>query len=98
MHSYERKVIFAFYKEFGEAHVLLAEVLALMSGLILCLKRGIIGFVAEIDSKALVLMVKSEVLARWPLCNILKKKGSCFLAWELPWIMPLGNLIWLLMP
>lgn len=38
--SSEGKVIFSFYKEFGEASVLLAEALALLFGLNLCFERG----------------------------------------------------------
>lgn len=74
--SCEGKVIFAFYKEFGEANVLLVEDLALLWGLQLCLDRGLLGFAAEVDSKTLVLLVKSGTLAPWPLCNTLRKIRS----------------------
>ncbi|XP_071920627.1 uncharacterized protein [Coffea arabica] len=70
------KLIFAFYKEFGEQDVLSAESLALLFGLNLCLQRGLRPSVVEVDSKALVQLVVSGAIAKWPLCNILRKIRS----------------------
>ncbi|XP_027158457.1 uncharacterized protein LOC113760083 [Coffea eugenioides] len=66
-------LIFAFYKEFGEQDVLEAESMALLFGLQLCLQRGFRPSLVEVDSKALVQLVVSGVIAKWPLCNILRK-------------------------
>ncbi|XP_071909704.1 uncharacterized protein [Coffea arabica] len=67
------KVIFAFYKEFGEQDVLSAESLALFFGLHLCSQRGLRPALVEVDSKALVQLVVSGAIAKWPLCNTLRK-------------------------
>ncbi|XP_027118631.2 uncharacterized protein [Coffea arabica] len=73
LRDYQGKVIFAFYKEFGEQDVLAAESLALLFGLQLCLQRGFRPSLVEVDSKALVQLVVSGAIAKWPLCNILRK-------------------------
>nr|XP_027067839.1 uncharacterized protein LOC113693511 [Coffea arabica] len=67
------KLIFAFYKEFGEQDVLEAESMALLFGLQLCDQRGFCPSLVEVDSKTLVQLVGSGVIAKWPLCNILRK-------------------------
>ena len=67
------KLIFTFYKEFREQDVLEAESMALLFGLQLCLQRGFRPSLVEMDSKALVQLVVSGVIAKWPLCNILRK-------------------------
>nr|XP_027082432.1 uncharacterized protein LOC113704757 [Coffea arabica] len=71
--SNEGRVIFAFYKEFGEVRVLNAEALALLSGLVYCQDRAITGVRAESDSAALVRMIASGAPASWPLCNVLRQ-------------------------
>ena len=71
--DYQGKMIFAFYKEFGDYNVLEAEGLALLFGLQLCSQRGLRPSLVEVDSKALVQLVVSGVLAKWPLCNCLRK-------------------------
>ncbi|XP_071924888.1 uncharacterized protein [Coffea arabica] len=71
--SSEGRVIFAFYKEFGDVSVLHAAALALLSGLVYCLDRAISGVRAESDSAALVRMLASGAPASWPLCNVLRK-------------------------
>nr|XP_027088507.1 uncharacterized protein LOC113709854 [Coffea arabica] len=50
--DYQGKMIFAFYKEFGEYNVLEAEGLALLFGLQLCSQRGLRPSLVEVDSKA----------------------------------------------
>nr|XP_027120329.1 uncharacterized protein LOC113737276 [Coffea arabica] len=67
------KLIFAFYKEFGDHQVLEAESMALLLGLQLCVQRGFCPSLVEVDSKTLVHLVGSGVIAKWPLCNILRK-------------------------
>nr|XP_027124187.1 uncharacterized protein LOC113740870 [Coffea arabica] len=77
--SSEGKVIFAFYKEFGEVSVVHAEALALLAGLHYCQERHFTGVRAESDSDTLVRMISSGALANWPLCNVLRKL-RCLLA------------------
>nr|XP_027122189.1 uncharacterized protein LOC113739144 [Coffea arabica] len=67
------KLIFAFYKEFGDQAVLEAESMALLCGLQLCHQRGLCPSLVEVDSKTLVQLVGSGVIAKWPLCNTLRK-------------------------
>nr|XP_027103123.1 uncharacterized protein LOC113724413 [Coffea arabica] len=67
------RLIFAFYKEFGEQDVLEAESLALLFGLQVCAQRGICPSLIEVDSKTLVQLLASGVIAKWPLCNVLRK-------------------------
>ncbi|XP_071914053.1 uncharacterized protein [Coffea arabica] len=71
--NYQGKLIFAFYKEFGEHGVLEAECLALLEGLQLCVQRGLVLSLVEVDSKVLVHLVVSGAVAKWPLCNSLRK-------------------------
>nr|XP_027093674.1 uncharacterized protein LOC113714076 [Coffea arabica] len=73
LRDYQGKLIFAYYKEFGEQDVLEAESMALLFGMQLCLQRGFRPSLVEVDSKALVQLVVSGVIAKWPLCNILRK-------------------------
>ena len=61
------------YKEFGEQDVLEAESMALLFGLQVCAQRGICPSLIEVDSKTLVQLVTSGVIAKWPLCNVLRK-------------------------
>nr|XP_027075960.1 uncharacterized protein LOC113699812 [Coffea arabica] len=73
LRDYQGKLIFAFYKEFGDQGVLEAECMALLFGLQLCLQRGVYPSLVEVDSKALVQLVVSGAIAKWPLCNSLRK-------------------------
>lgn len=71
LRDHEGKLVFAFYKEFGEADVLMAETLSLYHGLRLCQERGVRSPQVEVDSAVLVGLISSDALARWPLCNLL---------------------------
>nr|XP_027101056.1 uncharacterized protein LOC113720378 [Coffea arabica] len=73
LRDYQGKLVFAFYKEFGDQGVLEAECMALLFGLQLCLQRGVYPSLVEVDSKALVQLVVSGAIAKWPLCNSLRK-------------------------
>nr|XP_027120463.1 uncharacterized protein LOC113737428 [Coffea arabica] len=73
LRDYQGKLIFAFYKEFGDQGVLEAECMALLVGLQLCHQRGVVPSLVEVDSKALVQLVVSGAVAKWPLCNNLRK-------------------------
>nr|XP_027075907.1 uncharacterized protein LOC113699758 [Coffea arabica] len=67
------RVIFAFYKEFGEKSVLQAEALAVLEGLLMCVAKGIRGILVEVDSAVLVSLVKSSALGGWLYCNVLRR-------------------------
>nr|XP_027090349.1 uncharacterized protein LOC113711381 [Coffea arabica] len=69
----EGRLIFAFYKEFGEKGVLGAEALALQEGLRECVTRGVQGVLVEVDSAALVSLVNSSALGGWVHCNLLRR-------------------------
>nr|XP_027088746.1 uncharacterized protein LOC113710101 [Coffea arabica] len=56
------RLIFAFYKEFGETGVLEAEAMALQEGLRECVARGVQGVLGEVDSVVLVSLVNSSAL------------------------------------
>nr|XP_027082338.1 uncharacterized protein LOC113704655 [Coffea arabica] len=73
LRDYQGKLVFTFYKEFGDQGVLEAECMALLCGLQLCLQRGVYPSLVEVDSKALVQLVVSGAIAKWPLCNSLRK-------------------------
>ncbi|XP_071933066.1 uncharacterized protein [Coffea arabica] len=47
--------------------------MALLVGLQLCHQRGVVPSLVEVDSKALVQLVVSGAVAKWPLCNNLRK-------------------------
>lgn len=64
LRTFEGKLIFAFYKEFGDVDVLLAEALTLVAGLQCCYDRNIKGFLAEVDSGSLVYLVNSEKMVK----------------------------------
>ncbi|XP_027174266.1 uncharacterized protein LOC113773861 [Coffea eugenioides] len=49
LRDHDGNLIFAFYKEFGAAEVLLAEDLALLHGLRLCKEKGYIALQVEVD-------------------------------------------------
>lgn len=61
--TYEGGMVFAYYKEFGEVDVLLAEVRSLSYGLQLCQQRGFSSFAIEVDSKSLVRMIQTSVVS-----------------------------------
>ncbi|XP_027157989.1 uncharacterized protein LOC113759610 [Coffea eugenioides] len=65
------RLIFAYYKEFRELDVLMAESSSLLHGLQLCrdLARG--PLLVEVDSKSLVGLLNAGATSRWPLCNTL---------------------------
>ncbi|XP_071923228.1 uncharacterized protein [Coffea arabica] len=71
-------MIFAYYKEFGECDVLMAEGLSFLHGLRLCLQRWLNHVWVEVDSATLVQLVMTNALAKWPLCNVVR---------ELRWIL-----------
>ena len=54
LRDHEGKMIFAFYKEFSEEDVLMAECLSLLHGLQLCLRRNLDSFQVEVNSQVLV--------------------------------------------
>lgn len=54
------KVIFAFYKEFGDVDVLTAEAMSLLHRLWLCYGKGLHGIYVESDSLSLVQLVESD--------------------------------------
>nr|XP_027083667.1 uncharacterized protein LOC113705965 [Coffea arabica] len=65
------RLMFAFYKEFGDKEVLVAENLAVLHGLQLCRDRQIQSLLVEVDSQALVQLIHSARVSKWPLCNTL---------------------------
>nr|XP_027120504.1 uncharacterized protein LOC113737473 [Coffea arabica] len=67
------RLIFAFYKEFGEKGVLQAEALALLEGLRACAAKGVQEVLMEVDSAVLVPLVKSLALGGWSHCNLLRR-------------------------
>nr|XP_027086420.1 uncharacterized protein LOC113708150 [Coffea arabica] len=69
-------VIFAFHKELGKLDVLEAEGLALLHGLRYC--EGVVSdpLLVEVDSESLVRMLHSNGVAKWPLCNTLRRIRS----------------------
>lgn len=69
----EGMVVFTFYKEFGEVGGDQAEGLAVLTGLALCHDRQLTAVRAETDSSALVRMVNSGAVVRWPVCNVVRK-------------------------
>ncbi|XP_027171546.1 uncharacterized protein LOC113771125 [Coffea eugenioides] len=67
------RVVFAFYKEFGDTKVLTAEGLALLQGLQFCQERQVQGLLVEVDSQVLVHLIQSGTVSKWPLCNMLRR-------------------------
>ncbi|XP_071914127.1 uncharacterized protein [Coffea arabica] len=67
------RVIFAYYREFGELDVLEAEVQSLREGQAMCAARAVCTLIVESDSKVLVQLVNSEVVSKWTVCNILRE-------------------------
>ncbi|XP_071901141.1 uncharacterized protein [Coffea arabica] len=64
------RVIFAYYKEFGELDVLEVEAQSLREGLATCATRAVCTLIVESDSKVLVQLVNSEVVSKWTVCNV----------------------------
>lgn len=60
------KIVFAFFKYFGNFSILEAETLALLHGLRLCQEKGIFKVQVEVDSAILVLHVTIGVLGSRP--------------------------------
>ena len=56
------RLIFAFYKEFGEKGVLQAEALAVLEGLRVYVAKGVREVLVEVDPAVLVSLVKSSAL------------------------------------
>nr|XP_027100424.1 uncharacterized protein LOC113719415 [Coffea arabica] len=73
LRDHEGKLIFAFYKEFGDVDVLTAESLALLHGLLFCDRGRAQRLLVEVDSAGLVQLLDSGTLAKWPLCNSLRR-------------------------
>nr|XP_027093558.1 uncharacterized protein LOC113713956 [Coffea arabica] len=69
----EGRLIFAFYKEFGEKGVLQAEALAVLEGLRVCAAKGVQEVLVEVDSAVLMSLVKSSALGGWSHCNLLRQ-------------------------
>ena len=65
LQDHESKLIFAFYKEFGEVDVLTAESLALLHGLLFCNSGRVQRLLVEMDLAGLV--------QYWLLCNSLRQ-------------------------
>ena len=66
-------LIFAYYKEFGELDVLLAESASLLHGFQLCRDLATGPLLVEVDSKSLVDLLNTGATSRWPLCNTLRR-------------------------
>lgn len=64
--------MFAFYKEFREINVLLAEAPTLRYGLQLCVGRSVSKLETEVDSELLVHLVGRFSRAGWPQCNVIR--------------------------
>ncbi|XP_027169503.1 uncharacterized protein LOC113769236 [Coffea eugenioides] len=71
LQDHEGKINFAFYKDFEEVDILIAENLALLHGLQLCSMNYRGKLLVEVDSESLVTLVKSGCISKWPLCNFL---------------------------
>ena len=67
------RVVWAYYKEFGDLDVLAAEAQSLLFGLQLCVERGVSSLIVESDSRVLVQLVGSKALSKWPLCTVLRE-------------------------
>nr|XP_027124110.1 uncharacterized protein LOC113740785 [Coffea arabica] len=73
LRDHEGRLIFAFYKEFGEVDVLTAESSALLQGLLFCTGVRIQQLLVEVDSAGLVHLLDSGALAKWPLCRLIRQ-------------------------
>ncbi|XP_071917253.1 uncharacterized protein [Coffea arabica] len=72
LRTFEGKLVFAFYKEFGDVDVLMAEALALVAGLQCCRYRNFKQILVEADSCSLVCLVNSDKVAKWPACQVVR--------------------------
>ncbi|XP_027062835.1 uncharacterized protein [Coffea arabica] len=73
LYDHNSKLVFAYFKKFGDVDVLVVEGLSLLHGLRLCKDKGYSLIHAQVDSQALVALVKSSHTAKWPLCNVLRE-------------------------
>ena len=67
------RLVFTFYKEFGEKGVLQAEALVALEGLQVCAGKGIREVLVEVDSAVLVSLVKSSAIGGWSYCILLRR-------------------------
>ncbi|XP_027150157.1 uncharacterized protein LOC113750371 [Coffea eugenioides] len=67
------RLVFAFYKEFGELDVLTVESASLLYGLQRCSDGLKEGLMVQVDSESLVQLLKSSAIAKWPLCNTIRR-------------------------
>ena len=67
------RLIFAYYKEFGETNVRFTENLSLLHGFQLCQWELEGKLIVEVDSENLVRLIISRMVAKWPLCNTLRR-------------------------
>nr|XP_027118613.1 uncharacterized protein LOC113735829 [Coffea arabica] len=72
VHDHTGRLVFAFYKEFGEVDTLTTEALSLWHGLLHCRDRNLSDLLVEVDSEALVRLLQFGATAKWPLCNTLR--------------------------
>ncbi|XP_071906033.1 uncharacterized protein [Coffea arabica] len=71
--DFERKMLGAFYKEFGDCEVVQAEGLAVLAGLQWCVGAGLSDILVEVDSLALARLVTGHSVGKWPLCCVLSQ-------------------------
>nr|XP_027093665.1 uncharacterized protein LOC113714069 [Coffea arabica] len=76
LRDHESRLIFAFYKEFGEVDVQTAESLELLQGSLYCKRVRVQLLLVEVDLAGLVRLLESGGLAKWPLCNALRQIRS----------------------
>lgn len=57
LRDHEGKLIFAFYKDFGQQEVLYAEALSLLHGLSLCQQKGLQFVMVEVDSSLVIHLI-----------------------------------------
>ncbi|XP_071928141.1 uncharacterized protein [Coffea arabica] len=67
------RVIFAYYKEFGELDVLEAEAQSFRDDLHICANWAVCTLTVESESKVLVQLVNSDVVSKWPVYNVLRE-------------------------
>ena len=67
------RVIFAYYREFGELDVLEAEAQSFRDDLHICANWAVCTLTVESESKVLVQLVNSDVVSKWPVYNVLRE-------------------------
>ena len=82
LRDHKGRLIFVYYKEFGEANVVLVERFLLLYGLQICKNRMVDNLLVEVDSVSLVRLVTSKMVSKWPLCNVLRRIRA--LLWGFP--------------